>query len=131
MLTYFWWNLTKIPYNLLIFFISDHTRLGHWILDGDPAHSHLLRFALTEDNFTDTTGKYKFPNIKSPQFYSWANLDFLWLSIHDLFFSSAMCCHDHSLEYNGPTEKLGQNPARSYWQTHIVSWNNQKTTEWK
>ena len=52
------------------FFISDHTRLGHWILDGDPAHSHLLRFALTEDNFTDTTGKYKFLMIKSSQFYS-------------------------------------------------------------
>lgn len=34
---------------------DDHTRLGHWILDGDEAHSHLLRFALTEANFTDTT----------------------------------------------------------------------------
>ena len=34
---------------------SDHTRLGHWILDGDPEHSNLLRFALTEENFTDTT----------------------------------------------------------------------------
>ena len=37
------------------FSFSDHTRLGHWILDGDPSHSHLLRFALTEENFTDTT----------------------------------------------------------------------------
>ena len=35
--------------------LSDHTRLGHWILDGDLAHSHLLRFALKESNFTDTT----------------------------------------------------------------------------
>jgi Dynein light intermediate chain (DLIC) len=35
--------------------LSDHTRLGHWILDGDSAHSHLLRFALTESNFTETT----------------------------------------------------------------------------
>eukprot|EP00096_Caligus_rogercresseyi_P005596 TRINITY_DN2151_c0_g1_i6.p1 TRINITY_DN2151_c0_g1~~TRINITY_DN2151_c0_g1_i6.p1 ORF type:complete len:489 (-),score=103.30 TRINITY_DN2151_c0_g1_i6:861-2327(-) len=34
---------------------DDHTRLGHWILDGDPQHSHLLRFALKESNFTDTT----------------------------------------------------------------------------
>lgn len=34
---------------------DDHTRLGHWILDGDLAHSHLLRFALKESNFTDTT----------------------------------------------------------------------------
>ena len=37
------------------FITSDHTRLGHWILDGDSAHSHLLRFALTESNFTETT----------------------------------------------------------------------------
>jgi len=34
---------------------DDHTRLGHWILDGDTEHSNLLRFALTEENFTDTT----------------------------------------------------------------------------
>ena len=39
----------------LLFYFSDHTRLGHWILDGDPEHSNLLRFALTEDNFTDST----------------------------------------------------------------------------
>ena len=39
----------------LSFYFSDHTRLGHWILDGDPEHSNLLRFALTEDNFTDST----------------------------------------------------------------------------
>ena len=33
----------------------DHTRLGVWTLDGDPSHVNLLRFSLTEDNFTDTT----------------------------------------------------------------------------
>ena len=33
---------------------DDQTRLGHWILDGNPSHSHLLRFALTEENFTGT-----------------------------------------------------------------------------
>ena len=35
--------------------ITDQTRLGHWILDGDMSHSHLLRFALKESNFRDTT----------------------------------------------------------------------------
>lgn len=39
----------------MAFQLAEHTRLGHWILDGDPAHSNLLRFALTEDNFTDST----------------------------------------------------------------------------
>jgi len=34
---------------------DDHTRLSHWILDGDPAHANLLNFALTEKNYEDTT----------------------------------------------------------------------------
>ena len=29
--------------------------MGAWILDGDPSHAHLLKFALTESNFTDNT----------------------------------------------------------------------------
>ncbi|KAK7789725.1 hypothetical protein R5R35_007293 [Gryllus longicercus] len=33
---------------------DDHTRLSVWVLDGDPAHSHLLRFALSEENFPHT-----------------------------------------------------------------------------
>ena len=36
-------------------YLLDHTRLGVWTLDGDPSHVNLLRFSLTEDNFTDTT----------------------------------------------------------------------------
>merc|ERR1719381_79577 len=34
---------------------EDHTRLSHWILDGDSAHANLLNFALTEKNYEDTT----------------------------------------------------------------------------
>jgi dynein light intermediate chain 1 len=34
---------------------DDHTRLSHWILDGDHAHANLLNFALTERNYEDTT----------------------------------------------------------------------------
>merc|ERR1719192_2843117 len=34
---------------------DDHTRLSHWILDGDSAHANLLNFALTEKNYEDTT----------------------------------------------------------------------------
>jgi len=34
---------------------EDHTRLSHWILDGDPTHANLLSFALTETNYSDTT----------------------------------------------------------------------------
>lgn len=30
---------------------DDHTRLSHWILDGDITHANLLNFALTEKNY--------------------------------------------------------------------------------
>jgi len=33
---------------------DDHTRLSVWILDGDPSHAHLLRFALSEERFPHT-----------------------------------------------------------------------------
>jgi Dynein light intermediate chain (DLIC). len=33
---------------------SDHTRLGVWILDGEPAHSNLLRFALNQETLPHT-----------------------------------------------------------------------------
>ena len=34
-----------------MFYILDHTRLSVWVLDGDPSHSHLLRYALCEETF--------------------------------------------------------------------------------
>lgn len=34
---------------------DDHTRLSHWILDGDASHASLLNFALTEAKYADTT----------------------------------------------------------------------------
>jgi len=34
---------------------EDHTLLNHAVLDGDVAHANLLQFALTEDNYEDTT----------------------------------------------------------------------------
>lgn len=30
---------------------DDHTRLSVWVLDGDPAHADLLKFALNEETF--------------------------------------------------------------------------------
>jgi dynein light intermediate chain 1 len=33
---------------------DDQTRLGVWILDGDPHHTGLLKFALSEENFAHT-----------------------------------------------------------------------------
>ncbi|CAH1780135.1 unnamed protein product [Owenia fusiformis] len=33
---------------------DDHARVGVWILDGDPHHTGLLRFALTQENFANS-----------------------------------------------------------------------------
>lgn len=35
-------------------FLSDHTRLSVYVLDGEPSHAHLLRFALTQSSFPHT-----------------------------------------------------------------------------
>ena len=39
---------------------DDHTRLSHWILDGDPSHANLLNFALTEKNYEGESKQSKY-----------------------------------------------------------------------
>lgn len=38
----------------IAFFQIDLTRLGVWVLDGDPGHVNLLKYALNEKNFPHT-----------------------------------------------------------------------------
>ena len=45
---------SKTPIIEFIFILTDHTRLGVTVLDGDPHHTGLLKFALTKENFADT-----------------------------------------------------------------------------
>lgn len=40
--------------NLTTFIFPDLTRLGVWVLDGDPGHSNLLKFALNANNYEHT-----------------------------------------------------------------------------
>ena len=35
-------------------FFLDQTRLSVWVLDGDPGHANLLRFALSQERFPHT-----------------------------------------------------------------------------
>ena len=39
---------------------DDHTRLSHWILDGDTSHANLLNFALTEHNYEGNAHNIKY-----------------------------------------------------------------------
>lgn len=39
---------------LIYWFLLDLTRLGVWVLDGDPGHSNLLKYALSETNFSNS-----------------------------------------------------------------------------
>lgn len=54
-------------------------------MDGDPAHSHLLRFALTEDNFTDTTGNENFLKFIE-------NVTILTFLIQNIIYFSVLLC---------------------------------------
>ena len=47
-----YFSLVKLKH--YIFVLADHTRLGVTVLDGDPHHTGLLKFALTKENFADT-----------------------------------------------------------------------------
>lgn len=44
------WNFFFIKLN----FFLDQTRLSVWVLDGDPGHANLLKFALNEETYTHT-----------------------------------------------------------------------------
>ena len=56
----------------------DHTHLAVWLLDGDPSHSSLLKYALTEHTFPDTlvilTVSMTTPWAMLDQLREWASL---------------------------------------------------------
>lgn len=78
---------------LLIGIFTDHTRLGAWILDGDTTLSYLLKFALSEETYADTTIMFVV-SMTTPwnildQLQTWAailqdHIDKLKISSHDL-----------------------------------------------
>jgi len=57
---------------------DDHTHLAVWLLDGDPSHSNLLKYALTEHTFPDTlvilTVSMTTPWAMLDQLREWASL---------------------------------------------------------
>lgn len=46
--------LTQLTINFIFLDPLDTTRLGVWILDGDPLHRSLLQYALTPKSVTNT-----------------------------------------------------------------------------
>lgn len=57
---------------------DDHTHLAVWLLDGDPSHSNLLKYALTEHTFAETlvilTVSMTTPWAMLDQLREWASL---------------------------------------------------------
>jgi len=57
---------------------DDHTHLAVWLLDGDPSHSHLLRYALTDKTYSSTllmlTVSITTPWAMLDQLREWASL---------------------------------------------------------
>ena len=85
---------------------EEHTLLGLAVLDGDPAHSNLLRFALNEENFADTTVM-----ICSSMSTPWAIMDQLtmWISV--------LQDHIDSLS-------LTADQVKSFRQSRMTAWEN-------
>lgn len=52
--TYIYSNQFSNIKSHMFFFLVDLTRLGVWVLDGDPGHINLLKYALNENNFPNT-----------------------------------------------------------------------------
>ena len=80
---------------------DDHTRLSHWILDGDSSHANLLNFALTEKNYEGVTRigrKYV------------AGVDFIHFRHHGCY----QRLHDHALAHHGSATELGELAAGSH-----------------
>ena len=46
--------MLRKTYLKCVLFCTDHTHLAVWVLDGDPSHSNLLRYALTEHTYSNT-----------------------------------------------------------------------------
>ena len=47
-------DLEEVYVCICVGFVSERTRCGVWILDGDPYHTGLLRFALTKESFPNS-----------------------------------------------------------------------------
>ena len=68
----------KVNFSGFLYIISEQGRLGIWALDGDPNHTGLLRYALTEQNFEHTLVV-----LVASMAHPWSILDSLekWVSV--------------------------------------------------
>ena len=80
---------------------DDHTRLSHWILDGDSSHANLLNFALTEKNYEGV--------IRIGRKYV-TGVDSVLFRHHGCY----QCLYDHALEHHGSAAELGEHVAGPY-----------------
>merc|ERR1719175_552513 len=96
---------------------EDHTRLSHWILDGDTSHANLLSFALTEQNYSDTTVLFcvsmTTPWNMMDQLQNWASL------LQD---------HIDKLPLSGEDVKKYQTTSWRRWQDYIEPGDEQEVT---
>ena len=81
---------------------DDHTRLSHWILDGDTSHANLLNFALTERNYEGNTMEVR----QKGQ---------ALLSLHHCrHHGGDQRLHDDAVVHHGPAPELGELVTRSH-----------------
>lgn len=91
-------------------FFLDLTRLGVWILDGDPGHQNLLKFALHEKNYAHTL---VILTISMTTPWSWLEQVQNWIKVLD--------DHAHSLKLTPEEKQEARQRLVTEWQNYCES----------
>lgn len=86
---------------------DDTTRLGVWVLDGDPGHTNLLKFALNERNYAHTL---VILTVSMTTPWSWLDQFHYWVKI--------LADHVDKLDIKSEDRKAARQKLVTLWQTY-------------
>lgn len=86
---------------------DDMTRLGVWVLDGDPGHTNLLRFALNERNYSNTL---VILTVSMTTPWSWLDQFHYWVKI--------LADHIDKLNIKSEERQMARQKLVTLWQTY-------------
>lgn len=86
---------------------DDTTRLGVWVLDGDPGHTNLLKFALNERNYAHTL---VILTVSMTTPWSWLDQFHYWVKI--------LADHVDKLDIKSEDRQVARQKLVTLWQTY-------------
>lgn len=89
---------------------DDSTRMGVWVLDGDPGHTNLLKFALNEANYSNTLIILSV-SMSTP--WSWLDQLQHWMKV--------LTEHIEKLNVSKEEREQAQQRLEKQWQTYFES----------